>query len=246
MKKIFFYPNETVVCRTKIVKILEKIKRFFKKNEVEIIRRSLIDKKNLKNYIQKFVLAKISNLYSENQPDFIFEQELDFEKNFLLHNTKNTQLYDAFKLQEIYKELIKYKLKECHIVFTNRIIATFDNEDKRYHARVVLLGYPNVISITGLYYALALPKQEYLKKFLGQITQDDRKIKVGENLEKFLLKYILQCFMYSFYNEIFCSYKNCLCYDNHFFDEVFEQIKKIKFNKLPLCKKHERMLSTYE
>jgi hypothetical protein len=163
-----------------------------------------------------------------------------------LHNTKNTQLYDAFKLQEIYKELIKYKLNECHVVFTNRIIATFDNEDKRYHARVVLLGYPNVISIPGLYYALALPKQEYLKKFLGQITQDDRKIKVGKNLEKFLLKYIVQCIMYSFYNGIFCSYKNCLCYDNHFFDEVFEQIKKIKFNKLPLCKKHERMLSTYE
>jgi len=53
MKKIFFYPNETAVCGTKIVKILEKIKKFFKKNEVEIIKKSLIDKKKFKKLYRK-------------------------------------------------------------------------------------------------------------------------------------------------------------------------------------------------
>jgi hypothetical protein len=242
MKEIFFYPNECVIPEEAVAAALDKIRKIFKTHRVKIIEDSLIDRKDIENYSEKFVLSKVSNLFSESQPEVIFKQEIEFEKNFLLHHIKNVQLYDAFKLQEIYRELLRYELNECHIIFTHRIIATFDDADGRYHARVILLGYPNIISIAGLYYALALPKREYIKKFFYHAAEDHRRLEVEKKLDKFLLKYILQSAAYVFHNELFCTSRGCLCYDNHFFDEVSEQIKKIRLNKLPLCKKHRRLL----
>jgi len=243
MSKIFFYPNESSIIEEKFVEVLHKLKKFFKKAEIKIIEQPLINFKNIKTYSEKFVISKISNLFSEAQPEVVFKQELEFEENFLLNHIKNTQVYDAFKIQEIYKELIKYKLNESHIVFTHRIIATFDTLDKRYHSRVVLLGYPCIVSIAGLYYALSLPKQEYIKKFLNLIPQDNRKLEVEKNLDKFLSKYVIQCIIYIFFDSFFCSNRDCLHFDNHFFDEVLSQIKKIKSKSLPLCSRHKNLLS---
>lgn len=139
----------------------------------------------------------------------------------MYNKLNNNHLYDGFRLQEVYFNCIKPKFKECHIVFTERIVATFDDTDKRYHSRVVVLGYPCIISIKGLTKALALYKDYYnIKNIMpevGERIKEDIYNLVNKNLFKFLLKYVIQCIFYIFFDEGFCNYSFCLHFNNHWF-----------------------------
>ena len=71
-------------------------------------------------------------------------------------------LYDGFELQNIIAENILTMNSTLHIIFTNKLTATFDNDDFRYHARALISSNPTIISTAGIIEAPAKPKQYYL------------------------------------------------------------------------------------
>ena len=71
-------------------------------------------------------------------------------------------LYDGFELQNIIAENISITDNTLHIIFTNKLTVTFDNDDFRYHARALISSNPTIISTTGIIEAPAKPKQYYL------------------------------------------------------------------------------------
>jgi hypothetical protein len=59
-------------------------------------------------------------------------------------------LYDGFRVQGVFSSLIprdEQQLTHCHIIFTNQLLGTWDDDDHRYHARVSVYGFPSLISI---------------------------------------------------------------------------------------------------
>nr|AIE95992.1 hypothetical protein [uncultured marine thaumarchaeote AD1000_71_D06] len=66
-----------------------------------------------------------------------------------------------------------------HIVFTNRLICTYDTTDSRYHGRAVICSNPSIISTTGMIEAPARPREYYFeamkRKMQGLDIQDVKK-----------------------------------------------------------------------
>ncbi|GAI05927.1 unnamed protein product [marine sediment metagenome] len=96
--------------------------------------------------------------------------EIEYEKRRILGKTRSFGiLYDGFHLLRIFCEIMSRE--ECspefvHIFFTNRLFATWDDSDKRYHLRTSVYGIPSIISTTGLVEAPAKPREYYLLVFL--------------------------------------------------------------------------------
>ncbi|MFQ6060127.1 MAG: DUF6775 family putative metallopeptidase, partial [Thermoplasmata archaeon] len=95
--------------------------------------------------------------------------EVEFEKKTIRepHRRLSGLLYDGFLLQNLFRELIPEKelhTSLAHIAFTNRIFCTYDKGDNRYHARVIICGYPSLISTSGIVEAPAKPREFYVAK----------------------------------------------------------------------------------
>ncbi|MCG2826641.1 MAG: hypothetical protein L6265_08640, partial [Thermoplasmatales archaeon] len=64
--------------------------------------------------------------------------EIKYEERMLKKPKNCSVMYDGFKLQALLRALITHaEYKHVHIVFTNRLFGTFDENDMRYHARVI-------------------------------------------------------------------------------------------------------------
>ena len=162
-------------------------------------------------------------------------------------------LYDGFELQKIIADLIPTEEKTdniLHVIFTNKITCTFDDDnDFRYHARALIGSNPAIISTTGIIEAPAKPKQYYLdlmtcfseeeikenkEKYKGKFLEfhDSRLHKIAEG-------YILQGIMYYETGEAFCEDKGCRLFNAHWQKDLFySQIENRKF-----CKRHSKIIN---
>jgi len=128
---------------------------------------------NIDNLLaEQLVSIRISDVKKpfNKQPRIMVDGDLDqkvaYEKNFTrylaLNGTGNSNrlkkqykeliLYDGFMMQRLFEAMInenEANLDHVHIVFEDRIICTFSEEDWRYHARTILGGSPSIISTTG-------------------------------------------------------------------------------------------------
>ena len=80
---------------------------------------------------------------------------------------KELILYDGFMMQRLLETMINESQSNAdhiHIVFEDRLICTFSEEDWRYHARTFVAGNPSIISTTGIVEAPAKPKEWYIKQ----------------------------------------------------------------------------------
>jgi hypothetical protein len=161
-------------------------------------------------------------------------------------------LYDGFKLHSIFQDMIpkdERSLDNAHIVITDRLVGTFDKNDLRYHARVIVCGFPSIISTTGVVEAPAKPREFYIEK---QFTQGDgvafeeikkkyegRFIGYGDaRMAEILKGYVVQAIFYHEFHEAFCDDKNCRLYNAHWQEEMIHaQMDGDEF-----CKKHEEMV----
>ncbi len=103
------------------------------------------------------------------------DQNVTYEKNFPKYLTlkgisngssttesqyKELILYDGFMMQRLFETMInenESNTDHVHIVFEDRLICTFSEEDWRYHARTIIAGNPSIISTTGIVEAPAKP-----------------------------------------------------------------------------------------
>lgn len=186
--------------------------------------------------------------FSPNEP---LQGEIDFEKRVIRGEARPLGvLYDGYRLQELYWRGMPRKkkgLNMMHIVFTDRFFGTFDEDDLRYHGRVILLGIPTIISTTGLVEAPAKPREYYIAKRLMGIGDEELQEQFrgrfldyeDERMTEAMKGYVMQGLFYHAFGEAFCSELKCRLYNAHWQEEVI----KAQFSSPEFCKKHEKMLA---
>ena len=162
--------------------------------------------------------------------------EIAFEKRLLTGEEKGRGiLYDGLWVQRALRKLIYDSLPEesgrdfLHLIFTGRLVGTF--EGRRYHARVVLLGSPAIISTSGLVEAPARPREYYfIKGGLIQSGRDTRELDEmyrGRFIEyddpkttSAISSYALQALFYELSGEAFCENPECCLFNSHWQEDV--------------------------
>ena len=258
-KKIILY-KEPAITEINI----EQLTIFLEKNfpiEVEI-------KENIFKEISLENIKKISNIRIKDITNPFLEhvssgEEIDFEKRLcedtsLMDSTTKVEdaqeisqvfMYDGFELQKILRYLNEDN-ETLHVIFTNRLTCTFDEEDNRYHARAVICANPSIISTTGIIEAPAKPKEYYFEvmklKSQGVDIKSAKEKYKGKFLEyndkrltKILEGYLLQVIFYNITGESFCEDIECRLNNAHWQkDLLFSQLEITK-----LCKKHNEILT---
>ena len=245
-KKIILY-KEPAIPEINIAKLTEFLENNFP-IRVEIKDNifkefSLEDIKKLSN----IRITDIKNSFSEHKSSNI---EIEFEEKLcknssLMDSTirvENAQeisqvfMYEGFELQKILRYLNDDK-ETLHIILTNRLTCTFDENDKRYHARAVICANPSIISTTGIIEAPAKPKEYYFEVMSLKTQGFDIKSAKEKYKEKFLdyndkrltkivEGYILQVIFYNITGESFCEDVECRLNNAHWQkDLLFSQLE---------------------
>lgn len=182
--------------------------------------------------------------------------EIEYEKRRILGKTRSFGiLYDGFHLMRIFCEIMSREessLEFVHIFFTNRLFATWDDSDKRYHLRTSVYGIPSIISTTGLVEAPAKPREYYLLKQqyerLGKDLTELKDIFKGrfidyedERLTEVTKGYVMQAVFYSLTGDPFCEDKGCRLYNAHWQEElIFAQLE----SQYEFCGRHTKILES--
>lgn len=181
--------------------------------------------------------------------------EVTFEKTLLRDPARRLPgvLYDGFALQEVLRSRIhreERSLRSLHVVLTSRLLGTLDPGDRRYHARVIVFGFPSVLSTSGLVEAPAKPREFYVAKrgftALG-MTAPTETLKEGlqgrfldyddPRTTEVLQGYLLQAFFYHVTGDPFCDDPKCRLFNAHWQEEVLRaQVEAT------LCAEHQRVL----
>ena len=229
---------------------IEKIKQFITETfriKVEIegnFFKSLEDKT-----FEQIASRRIFDLKKQFKEHIPTQEEIQVEKENQDTSEQDIMtLYDGFELQSIIAENIPIANDTLHIIFTNKLTATFDNDDFRYHARALISSNPTIISTTGIIEAPAKPKRYYLdlmtnfsegkvegikEKYKGEFLEyhDSRLSDIAEG-------YVLQSIMYYATGDAFCENKECRLFNAHWQkDLLYSQIENKK-----LCDKHQEKL----
>jgi hypothetical protein len=209
--------------------------------------------KRVREVAQRIARIKVKDpgkRYAEGTP---FQAEVDYEKRRIRDPQWNIIgiLYEGVIYQEVLSDLIFKKqpdFKRCSILFTNQLFGTWDQDDRRYHARVSLYGFPHLISITGLVEAPAKPKGFYLKKQMGvpiEILKEEyegRFLDHGdERMTEILKGYIMQALFFHLTGNPFCEDPDCRLFNSHWQEEVLHAQMDGQYE---FCPKHEAMLKT--
>ena len=232
---------------------LQKIKKFITDTfpvKIEI-------RKNFFHNLEKSDYEKIASvrIFDLKKPFKIHNpltEEIQIEiENKDMSNREEMILYDGFEFQKITSELIsgdENKEETLHIIFTNKLTCTFDENDFRYHARALIGSNPVIISTTGIIEAPAKPKQYYLDlmtDFSKERIEEIKEKYKGEFLEyndsrisEIIEGYILQAIMYYETGDPFCEDKECRLFNAHWQKELFySQLENKK-----LCNKHQKSI----
>jgi hypothetical protein len=261
--------------------IVSEIQKYFPKIPIDMKSPFL---SNIDNVIAKNLTSiRISDIKKpfENQPRIKDQEKLDkdiaFEKTFQnqlnirdsdnssngteIHH-KEVILYDGFVMQRLLETMINESQSNtnyAHIVFEDRLICTFSEEDWRYHARTFVAGNPSIISTTGIVEATTKPKEWYIKQMLPAIYDIDNNGEEHNNAisssksKKYLdygdyriniavVGYALQAlFFFITEGEPFCNDINCKLYNAHWQEELIQsQIQNER-----LCKEHSALLHQF-
>ena len=233
---------------------LDKIKEFiFKEFRIKIEIRDNIFNKLDKNTCEKIASTRIINLKKSFEKHNPTVNEILIElENKDMSNKEQMALYDGIELSKIIKELIpktEGNQDTLHIIFTNKLTCTFDQNDFKYHARTWIGSNPAIISTTGIIEAPAKPKQYYIdiitniskesieeikKKYKGEFLEynDPRLPDIVEGI-------LLQIIFYYETGDVFCDNIQCRLFNAHWQKDLF--ISQIENKKI--CEKHEKVLS---
>ena len=162
--------------------------------------------------------------------------DIEAEFNNLIRREIITgKFYDGFWIQRILFRKLSQKINKelndgsIHLIFTGRLFGTFEN--RRYHARVVLMGAPSIISTSGLIEAPAKPREYYYVR--GRMIQSGMDTSELDSMYKgrfveyddpkitsILLSYALQVVAYDKTGDAFCEIPECCLSNSHWQEEV--------------------------
>jgi hypothetical protein len=181
--------------------------------------------------------------------------EIQYEQRRILGKTRAFGvLYDGFHLLRIFSKLVpqgERALGFVHIFLTNRLFATWDDGDRRYHARTSVYGPSSVISTTGIVEAPARPREYYvLKRQYEMVGKDLLELKErfkgsfidyqDARLTEVVKGYVMQAIFYSLTGDPFCDDKGCRLYNAHWQEElILAQLESGYF-----CPRHAGLLQS--
>lgn len=181
--------------------------------------------------------------------------EVDFERRKLAGSTAAAGiLYDAIEVQAIARDLLPAReagLRTAHVVVTTDLIGTYDEADRRYHARAVLLGFPTIVSLSGLQTAPAMPRDFYYSRHLhdqmgtgytGEVIRMKYGDRVLQDLDPripgVLAGYALMGILYQRTGEAFCPDPDCRLFDAH----TQEALIRAQVESAKLCARHRAVV----
>lgn len=134
------------------------------------------------------------------------------------------------------------------MIVTDKLIATYEESDRRLHLRAAIFGFPSIISTSGIVEAPAKPKEYYLQKqkygLLKAWEFKEKEVKQNfkdrfidyhdQRLSEVLKGYIAQAIFFELTGNPFCENKSCRLFNAHWQEDLLKaQVKSGKF-----CKKH--------
>lgn len=205
--------------------------------------------------IDKFARAKVTDLRNKGAPFEPLPAEVEYERNYLRGSSSQSTgiLYDGFKLISINATLVpeeERNFRHCHIILSDRLFGTWEENEKRFHARVSIYGFPSIISTSGIVEAPAKPREFYLKRRLGidplVLKEEFRERFIDyddERLTEVIKGYVMQAIFFQATGEPFCEDKGCRLYNAHWQEEVIQaQIK----SDYEFCPRHLLLLGQIE
>ena len=244
---------------------LAQISDYFKKNSVGIeveLREDFVAKylskireeekvKAVEDLARAIASTKIQNLENPETSTPLIYGEIEYEKRRIMSKEGKSFgiLYNGFKLQRVLSSLLsgeELSHKHLHIIFTNRLFGTWDENDRRFHARVSVYGNLSLISTTGIVEAPAKPRQFYMKRqmeadlftlkeeFKGRFIDYD-----DPRLTEAMKGYCMQTLFFHMTGDPFCDDKNCRLYNAHWQEEVIHAQLKSEYE---FCNAHEEIL----
>ena len=211
------------------------------------------DQQALESLAGNICKARIEDPAKPLKNDRLDPQQLAQERKWLLDGPAGRDVfYDGLALQWAYLDLLSDRensLELVHIVFTDRLIGTRQQSDRRYHARVSIYGWPSIISTTGVVEAPAKPREYYFGLMAGldekQIRQEltERFIDYGDpRLTELLKGYTMQAVFYHLFAEPFCDNPDCRLFNARWQEEMAEaQLQGADF-----CPKHRELLDGFK
>ncbi len=162
------------------------------------------------------------------------------------------QLVDGFVMQRILAQIIPEKessFEHLHVMFTDLLICTFDEEDWRYHGRAVICGTPSIISTTGIVEAPAKPKEFYLAQLGGLDIQSLKRRFAGRFIDYNDARmtcaaagYALQAiFFFITGGQAFCKNSQCRLFNAHWQEDLI----RTQIENPALCLKHQRIANKF-
>jgi len=211
------------------------------------------DAKHVARKIAELRVVDISKPFKKNKP---FPVEIKLEEGILRGKSAPGLLYDGFYFMELMRDIIPEEERRkdfLHLYITDRLLGTFDEDDLRYHARTVILGYPCIISTSGIVEAPAKPREFYIEKSLLKAGAEEliklkekyrgRFIDYGDKrMQRVVEGYSAMAVFYHYLGEVFCTSRKCRLYNAHWQEELIEA----QLSEPECCSKHEDMLERFK
>ena len=138
-----------------------------------------IDLKSSRDYFSKDMIADDTGGKLVPQLPKDSFQHFDVERTSNIVDTTGI-IIDGFYLQRIYTNIIdknEIHLEHIHIIFEDKLVCTFDEIDRRFHARPIICGSPTIISIPSIVEGPAKPKAYYFKQMMkGLLSENSKEI----------------------------------------------------------------------
>ena len=231
--KVFLYEDK-FTQNLKLSVIKDFIKKTIPNAKVEMRKGFFEHFKATKSIAEEIAGCRITDPLSNKFSEPLYG-EIEFEKRTLLGNKAHAGiLYDGYRFAHLLLPIIgksERRTDNCHIIFSNRLVGTYNNNDKRYHARTIILSQPCIISTTGIVEAPAKPREFYLKKEvlkninpeLSHVNIEELKKDIkgkfidydDERITEIAEGYVTQAIMFSKNKEPFCKEKECRLYNAH-------------------------------
>ncbi len=181
-------------------------------------------------------IAELESFLSRTRV-FNIETPVDFLEPHLQSEPFEKELYDGLWVQRIFSRFFLRKhpgeLAEngFHAIITGRLLGTYGS--RRYHARVIISGFPSFVSTSGLVEGPARPREYYFLKaefirsgkdfseldeaFRGKFVDYE-----DERITKITGPYVLQPLLHHFSGKEFCENSRCALFNSHWQKEVLD------------------------
>ena len=218
----------------------------------------LKDESDIASIAERMVRTKVFDASDPHKTYDPFPIEIEHEEKAISDPKKKVTgvLYDGYRLQRLLRGILpasELSFSHLHIIITTRLMGTWVAGDGRYHARVCVLGFPCLVSTTGVVEAPAKPRGFYISRRAliasgmdGELVEEELKNKFegrfidynDERTTEIIKGYVMQAFFYHTAFEPFCPDKNCRLFNAHWQEEMIHAQMEGK----DFCERHEGIL----